>query len=211
MKFTKAIQLTVLYLFAAVAVFAASDLTVHSGGTLILHTNLQVNDGSFAVESGGVVNMDLGNKISATNIVYGGTLTVSSNQLTLAAGQSYQLFSAPTFSGAFLSVNLPALTTDLTWSNALAESGSILVKSVNSNPPSPQFSTVTYSSSQMVMTGSGGTPHGNFWLLTTTNLNVSTTNWTVAVTGTFDASGAFAVTNAISSAVPQQFFLLQMP
>lgn len=208
MNFSKAILLAALCLFLPRTVFGENDLTVHSGGTLVLHTNVQVNGGSFILESGAALNMDLGSSISATNIVYGGTLTVSSNNLVLAGGQNYQLFSASTYSGAFLSVDLPALTTNLTWSNALSSSGSVLVRSIPSNP---QFSTLTYSSSGVVMSGSGGTPNGNFWLLTTTDLNLPKTNWTVAVTGTFDNNGSFAITNAFSSGVPQQFFLLQVP
>src|SRR5204863_4654486 len=104
---------------------AVGDLTIHSGGTIIIHTNIQVDAGRFVVESGGLVNIDLGAKVTATNIVYGGTLTVPSNNLALSNGQSYTLFSAPSYTGTFLTMNLPTLASSLTWSNRLASSGSL--------------------------------------------------------------------------------------
>ncbi len=209
MNFAKVTLLTTVCSVLAVrTIFAASNLTVHSGGTLIVHTNVQVNSGTFTVESGGTLKVDLGSKITATNIVYGGTLTVSSNNLALAAGQTYQLFSAPSYSGAFLAVNLPTLATSLVWTNGLSTSGSVSVKSVASTL---QFSTLSYSPSQTVFSGSGGSPNTIYWVLTTTNLNTPTTNWTVAATGAFSASGNFSFTNAVTAGVPQKFFLLQVP
>ena len=189
---------------------AASDLTVHSGGTLIVHTNVQVNSGTFSVESGGNVQIDLGSKITATNVVYGGTLTVSSNNITLAANQSYMLFSAPTYSGAFVTINLPALTSNLSWTNTLLSNGTIAVKSTAS-PTSMQFSTISYSGTQMVFSGSGGTPNATYVVLTSTNLSLAKASWTMLATNTFNGSGNFSFTRPIDNTTPQRFFVVEIP
>ena len=204
------VPLAACILSIATPLFGGSDLIVRSGGTLIVHTNVQVNSGTFTVQSGGAVNIDLGSKITATNVVYSGILTVSSKNLILASGQSYKLFDAPTYSGAFITVNLPSLSSNLTWTNTLSANGSVAVQSVPTWQ-SVQFGTMTYSSSQMVLSGSGGTPNGAYLVLTTTNVGLPTASWTVAATNHFDASGNFAFTNAISSAIPQRFFILQAP
>lgn len=192
----------------AAQLFGAGDLIVHSGGSLIVHTNVQVNSGTFKVESGGAVNIDLGSKITATNVVYSGTLTVSSNNLVLASGQNYKLFDAPTYSGAFIIVNLPVLSSALTWTNTLSMNGSV---SVLPTWQAVQFSTMTYSSSEMILSGSGGTPNASYIVLTSTNVGLPTASWTVVATNQFDAAGNFSFTSAISSAIPHQFFILQRP
>ena len=195
--------------FVLVNAFAASNLTVHSGGTLIVHTNVQVSSGTFSVEPGGALSVDLGSKITAANVVASGTLTVSSNNLLLAAGQTYQLFSAGSYSGAFITVNFPALPAGVTWSNSLSVNGSIAARTVS--PGNVQFSTALCSDSNMVLTGSGGTANGLYYVLTTTNLNASAATWTVAATNSFDANGAFIVTNRIDPTLPHQFFIVQAP
>ncbi len=208
MNVAKLSALTALCSLLVLPALGASDLIVHSGGSLIVHTNVQVNNGSVIIESGGNINIDLGSKITATNIVYDGTLTVSSNNLVLASGQNYQLFSAPTYSGAFLMVNLPTLTSKLTWTNNLVSNGSLSIKSVASTL---RFNALSYSSSSMIFSGSGGSPNNSYWLLTTTNLALPVASWTVAATGSFDATGQFNFSYPIMPGAPQNFFLLQVP
>ena len=173
-----------------------------------MHTNVQVNSGTFTVESGGTVNIDLGSKITATNVVYSGTLTVSSNNLALSSGQSYKLFEAPTYSGAFIMVNLPPLSSEFMWTNSLSTDGSV---SVLPTWHSVRWDSMTCSGSEMVLRGSGGTPNGSYLVLTSTNVGLPTANWTVVATNQFDGSGNFTFTNALSTEVPQQFFILQKP
>ena len=57
-----------------------------------------------------------------------GSLTVNDlGPTALAAGDSFTLFSAGSYAGAFTSVTLPPLSVDLTWSNQLSLNGSITV------------------------------------------------------------------------------------
>ena len=48
-------------------------------------------------------------------LTYGGTLVVNNNGATLAAGSSFKLFEAATYTGAFTSTSLPPLTPGLIW------------------------------------------------------------------------------------------------
>jgi hypothetical protein len=73
------------------------------------------------------LNADLANVTSG--VTYGGTLNVtyagaSSN---FANGMQFNLFDASSFSGTFGTLNLPTLTSGLTWQNDLATNGSITV------------------------------------------------------------------------------------
>ena len=55
--------------------------------------------------------------------------------------------------------------------------------------------------------GAGGT----YQVLSSTNLTVPLTNWTVLTNGTFDGSGDFSVTNSVGNTNTRQFYILQVP
>jgi len=66
---------------------------------------------------------------------YGGTLVVSNLNGDLAAGQSFKLFAAASYSNSFSSLRLPALTGRLAWTNRLVIDGTLAVISpVNTAP-----------------------------------------------------------------------------
>ncbi|HWC58871.1 MAG TPA: autotransporter-associated beta strand repeat-containing protein [Verrucomicrobiae bacterium] len=74
-----------------------------------------------------------------------------------------------------------------------------------------QFGSVQATANGLVMSGSGGTPGANYYLLGTTNLSLPLANWTRLLTNQFDSSGNFIFTNAFSTNSPQQFYRLQLP
>ena len=79
-----------------------------------------------SVASNDTVNMTANSQ--AGTITYGGTLNVTLLAGTLAAGATFDLFDADSFSGSFSAMNLPALTGELTWdTGGLATDGSIRV------------------------------------------------------------------------------------
>jgi autotransporter-associated beta strand protein len=66
--------------------------------------------------------------LTSGTLNYGGTLVVSNVGATLVGGEAYELFNAPSYSGAFLISNLPALSPGLNWSTSgLTVNGSIKV------------------------------------------------------------------------------------
>lgn len=138
----------------------------------------------------------------------GGTLSISNADDPLQAGDSFKLFSAPTFAGGFGSLALPALTTGLYWhTNSLAVNGTI---SVAQETP-PQFGGVQLAGGGLVFTGTGGVTNGTYYVLATTNLDLPVTNWTRVLTNQFDSGGNFNFTNAVLPNAPKSFYLLQLP
>jgi fibronectin-binding autotransporter adhesin len=198
----------------------ASDLVV---GTLDIANTLTLN-------SSATLNMTIGktnsvgtnDMVAATNIVYNGILNVSLNAnstVALAAGDSFPLFQAVGSSGSFSQTNLPDLNTGVTglyWatngSGQALVNGTITVASaVVAPPPSPSIGGINVSGGSVVISGTNnnGTAPGTYHVLTSTNVTVPLTNWTVLTNGSFDANGNFSSTNAPSGG--QRFYILQVP
>ena len=75
----------------------------------------------------------------------------------------------------------------------------------------PVIGSVAMSAGNLVFSGTGGTPGGTFYVLTSTNLPLPLANWTLTTTNQFDGSGNFSVTNAINQNISQQYYLLKVP
>jgi hypothetical protein len=75
-------------------------------------------------------------------------------------------------------------------------------------PAAPVFGTVEFNGNALVIAGSNGSPGASYYVLTTTNLALPITNWTVLATNLFGPSGNFTFTNT-APAVPGQYFLLR--
>lgn len=147
-------------LAAASAASAASAVTVASGATL---GGSGVIGGSLAVAAGGTLDPGRSAPVTLTAagpfslagttlfrlnrmeapacarlsspgpIAFGGTLKVLNEGPSLKSGDAFQLFLAPSFSGAFSSVLLPPLGYDLMWDTSeLATDGTIRVTSAAS-------------------------------------------------------------------------------
>jgi autotransporter-associated beta strand protein len=113
------------------------SLSVTGGGTLVPGSSLGVLTVSnavslagtcvFAVQKigGGTTNSQLA---GITSLSYGGALVVSNLGGTLAAGDSFRLFSANSYGGHFASVSMPPLVPGLYWdSSQLAVNGTVRV------------------------------------------------------------------------------------
>jgi autotransporter-associated beta strand protein len=113
------------------------SVTVASGGTLApgngVTGSLSLNNQPLTLSGKTTVSVN-----AATGAVtqvrgissarYGGTLTVTNQSGNFAAGNSFTLFSASSYSGAFSSITLPALPDSLQWDTSkLATNGSISV------------------------------------------------------------------------------------
>src|SRR6185312_4504593 len=105
-------------------------------------------------------------------LTYGGALSVLNIGSPLQAGDKFQLFNAPDYSGTFALTNLPTLSSGLAWSNSLAIDGSISV-----------VSTVSLASTNITFAVSGDTlalswpaDHTGWRLQAQTNSGLGT-NW----------------------------------
>jgi hypothetical protein len=195
----------------------ATTVNVNSGGglapgnlgigTLTVSDSL-TNAGNITMEisyNGVTTNADRINV--STNLVFGGTLVVTNvGPNSLAAGQTFKLFNAPSYAnGAFSSATLPALAPGLGWTNKVAIDGTIAVITTVSTTPFSLTTLVT--GNQLVL--SWPTDHTGWRLQVQTN-SLSTglnTNW-VDVAG---ATTVSSVTNTIDSANGSVFYRMIYP
>ena len=141
-------------------------------------------------------------------LTYGGSLTVTNlGPTALAAGDTFQLFSATAYAGSFGSLTLPPLPSGLGWTNKLLVDGSIAVVAISP----PGFSAVSLSGTNLILAGTNGPPNANYSVLAATNVALPLSNWLSIATNQFDSSGGFSFTNAIAPGIPQRFFQLLTP
>jgi hypothetical protein len=141
-------------------------------------------------------------------IVYGGTLNVANLAGTLAAGQSFTLFSGGSYSGSFANIVPATPGAGLTWdTSALATSGTLKIVG---GTVQPNISHVTISGTTITISGSSGST-GTYHVLASTNLTVPVASWTVVGSGTFGPSGTFSSTINISSSNAQQYYAIKTP
>jgi autotransporter-associated beta strand protein len=181
----------------------------NSVGSLNFSNSLALAAGStniFEVRKSPLTN-DLAKIFGA--LTNGGTLIVTNTGPTaLSAGDSFKLFDAASYSGSFANVILPPLDPGLAWNKStLNTNGTISVVAVTP----PLIESTTLVGGNLVLTGSGGVPLANFYVLTSTNVTLSLDQWPRLSTNQFDPGGRFAVTNAVNPAVPALFYLLQVP
>jgi autotransporter-associated beta strand protein len=116
----------------------AGTVTINSGGTISPGTSIGTLSLNSAPTFNGTNFMEInrnGGSPLADNIVltsgalnYGGTLVVSNTGATLLGGEGFTLFAASTYSGAFATTILPALSAELNWyTGGLTTDGTIKV------------------------------------------------------------------------------------
>jgi fibronectin-binding autotransporter adhesin len=193
-------------------VFVRSGAMLSPGnsiGTLTISNTLSLfADSTTLIElSGSPLTNDV---VKATSgVAFEGNLVVTNIGLAaLTAGDRFQIFSAPVYSGSFAAITLPSLNGGLIWNtNRLATDGTLWV--LSSTPP--QFSVSMNGQTGFVLNGTGGTPAWDYYLLCATNLTLPVQNWTRVSTNQFDATGNFSISNAIDPTMTQQFFRIQVP
>jgi alpha-galactosidase len=173
----------------------SSNLTLAAGSTIVmeLSTSPMTND---ALQVGGTVT-------------YGGTLIATHVSGTaLAVGDSFKFFNAASYGGAFTNIVPPMPGSGLAWNvSGLASNGVLQV--VAASPP--RISASLLNGSSLVLSGTGGIPNGEYYVLASTNLILPLSNWTRIATNRFDADGNSSFTNAMVPGRPQQFYLLRLP
>jgi autotransporter-associated beta strand protein len=192
-------------------------VTVNSGGTLVPgNTPGTLTFGNSLTLAAGSTNIFEISNAPLTNdvakifgaLTNGGALIVTNiGVAALAAGDSFKLFNAGSYSGAFSKVILPPLPAGLGWNtNTLNTSGTLSVAVVTK----PFVSSAVISANGFAFAGTGGVADASFYLLGTTNMAIPLTNWTRLLTNQFDSNGNFNFTNPVGKD-PQRFYLLQLP
>ena len=120
-----------------------------------------------------------------------------------------KLFDATAYSGEFANFNPATPGAGLLWdTSTLATDGVLRVKV--GNQTSPTFSNTAVVGSNLVLGGSGGSPGSSYSVLSSTNVATPLLDWTVVKTGSFDGSGNFSETIAITPGATR-FYLLRLP
>jgi glucuronoarabinoxylan endo-1,4-beta-xylanase len=219
---------------------SATGNLVVSNGTLSLLGNSTFNNSQLGVSNNATLDvtaltipLNIGNRIAlagkllaainktnftsllvASNVTFGGTLTLSNLGPALAYGDTIKIFSASNFSGAFGGIVPAALGAGLIWNtNWLSVDGTVFITSTNvALMTPPRITGVQMLAGNVVVTGTNGNAPGNyFYTLAATNLALPLANWTMLATNSFGAGGGFVFTNTFDSSKPQQFYILRLP
>ena len=193
-----------------------TDVTVAAGGTiapgigigrLTLMGSL-TNNGTFSAE---LSKADGTNDVIACSgtVALGGQLAVTNLAGTLALNDTFKLFEATTFVGQFTSVSPATPGPGLAWDiSGLPITGTL--KIVAGITERPKITSVSYSGTNMTVSGTGGNADGTYYVVTSPDLNVPIASWTRFSTNSFAADGAFSFVIPVNSATPQAFFRLQL-
>jgi len=145
---------------------------------------------------------------AGAGVTYGGTLNlVNLSGAPYAVGGSFQLFNAASYAGSFTNITPATPGPGLAWDISQLNIG---VLGVVAAPAQPVFNNVLVSDGNLIFTGTNGVANGSYVVMVSTNLTAPLTDWIPLATNTFDANGAFSVTNAIVPGTPQQFYCIQL-
>jgi hypothetical protein len=137
-------------------------------------------------------------------------LAVTNLSGTLSNGNSFKLFTAVSYDGAFTSIIPASPAANLRWAtNGLVIDGVLRVASTPTPPP--VFGRIALlEGTNLAINASGGVPYEPAYLLSTTNIALPVTNWLYLATNTFAASGSVSFTNVVPAGEPQRYYLLQV-
>ncbi|HEY1787403.1 MAG TPA: NPCBM/NEW2 domain-containing protein [Verrucomicrobiae bacterium] len=187
--------------------------TIEPGGGL----TALVFSNNLTLEAGSTTLIEIDKSVSPTNdsaqvagtLTYGGTLVVTNiGAVPFAAGDSFKLFSAVNYLGAFTGVAPAIPAVNLAWNTNGLGNG---VLSVVSMPTArPQFSGISARESTFVFSGGKGVPYWTYYVLASTNPGLPLAEWIRVSTNSFDAAGNFSFTNAAWPGMPETFYLLKL-
>jgi autotransporter-associated beta strand protein len=149
-----------------------------------------------------------------------GTLALNGNALTvnnisgtpMAAG-TYTLISA----GSGIIISNGTFTVSVTGSGLAASAttslqftnGSVNLVVAMNIPTISSIVSGGVGSSNVVLSGNGGSPNGSFHVISSTDVTAPLSQWTVISTNAFNATGSFTVTNTATNT--PEFFMIRVP
>lgn len=194
---------TVAGMFATVPGSVVAPGGVGAIGTLTVSSNVTLAGTlDMDVDPANSTNDALVVSGSGASITYGGTLNVGSLDTNYAAGQSFKLFNAAAYSGAFAAITPSTPAPGLAWdTSSLAVDGTLGVVGVQP----PVFTSITLTGTTLTLGASNGLPNGPVVLLTSTNVAGPWIPW---LTNAFDTNGNLSLSTNIVPPHAQQYFIL---
>ncbi|GEM_PF-168217 len=192
------------------------NLNVGSGATLAPGYTISTMTFNNALALlGGSTNVLVVSKSPATNsqivagaLTYGGTLVVSNISATpLAAGDSFRLFNAPSYSGSFSAINPPMPGSGLAWDSSGLTNGTLRVITAQS----PHIGSARVSGGNLTISGSSGIPYASYYVLASTNAALPLIQWSRVATNAFDSNGNFTFMESVIPGMPRLFYLVRLP
>ena len=180
---------------------AIGTLTLNNAPTLNGTALLKINRNGGSFQNDQI-------KLASGTLTGGGTLTVTNIGAALQAGDTFQIFSAPSYGGGFAATNLPALGNNLYWTNTIASNGRIAVANTVSLVPT----NLLWSMSGTNLVLSWPSDHTGWRLLVQTNhlsmgVSLNTNDWTAVANAT--ATNSLAV--PLDNTLPTEFYRLVYP
>jgi T5SS/PEP-CTERM-associated repeat protein len=182
-----------------------------SAGRIGITGPLILSNGSdLRFEIGGAVPGSQYDQITISNtITHAGTVNVQFiNGFTPSPGQVFQLLTAPSRSGTFANISLPVLPTGYVWTNRLTVDGSISVGAIVTSTQIINPLVLPNGSFQFAFTNLPGLA---FNILTTTNLALPVSNWTVLGPATELTPGQYRFTDPGATNQTQRFYRVSWP
>ena len=195
----------------------SNSIAVNNGTLIVTNT---IGTMAITINSIGFTNSTLhlnvnGNAsaavVNATSMSASGTTVTIDSVANVTGSTTIHLIS---YSGIDPYAGLALSTLPYGYSGRLVDnSGSIdLSLTVEPLPPSPTIGSIVVSGGQVIL---GGTTNsdvagGGYSVLTSTNIGLPFTNWTLLKRGTFGPSGNFSSTNPIGTG-NQNYYLLRLP
>jgi hypothetical protein len=124
------------------------------------------------------------------------------------AGDSFQVFNPGSHALGFTNVTPVMAGSGLVWNtNSLASAGTIEVMAASA----PRISSFGVSGGQLTMSGTGGVPTANYYVLASTNAGLPLGQWSYVATNAFDGSGNFHFVSSLTPGAQQCFYLIRLP
>ena len=191
---------------SAGAILSPGDSAI---GSLTVNSAL-TNNGTVTIRlnrSGAALTND--NVKGVSTLALGGTLQLVPSGDPITVSNSFKIFYATNYRNYFTGI-LPATPgTNLLWNtNNLATSGTL---AVSLGTVTPQVGHVSLAGTNLVLSGSGGAAGYGFSILSSTNLTLPLSGWTLMQSGNCDGNGKFTVTNGLSATSLHQFYVIRIP
>jgi hypothetical protein len=190
-------------------------VTVNFGGAISPGSNgvgTVTLTGGLTLNSGALLNFDLGAIGASDKIAITGALALNGIlNLTNVTGFGVGTYTLITYTGALSGGGLTVGTHPLGYNYSVSTATANQVRLIVTAQTSPVFGNTTAGGGGVVFSGSGGLTNGIYFVLTTTNVAASASNWTRLATNLFNSSGNFIFTNPTDPNAAQTFFRLQLP
>jgi polygalacturonase len=205
---------------------STNSLTLYNAQASMIATNafgatpVSVNDATLTISNNLILPAAMSARFAlgtnAARIDTTGNLALNGT-INLSAGDgfgpgTYTLF---TYNGSLSGTPVPGTTPPKSghaWLYNLTTNVGGQVTFVVSVPSPPVFNSVQVSNgTNLVMSGTSGATNLNYYILSSTNLTLPLSQWSLLGSNQCNGSGGFSFTNVISASSPQRFFRLQYP